>query len=59
MADSTPNVELHTSNDFVGNSIDPAYAVSTQTIAGPEPKARSVGLPLFISCPGRAADFSH
>ncbi|KAJ6027466.1 hypothetical protein N7460_012283 [Penicillium canescens] len=41
MADSTPNVELHTSNDVLGNRIDPAYAVSTQTIAGPEPKARS------------------
>ncbi|KAJ6020198.1 hypothetical protein N7522_000273 [Penicillium canescens] len=40
-ADSTPNVELHASNDVLGNSIDPAYAVSTQTIVGPEPKARS------------------
>ncbi|KAJ5300226.1 hypothetical protein N7508_007469 [Penicillium antarcticum] len=41
MSDSAPNVELHTSNDVLENSIGPAYAVSTQTITGPEPKAKS------------------
>jgi hypothetical protein len=51
MADSAPNVELHTSNDVLENSIGPAYAVSTQTITGPEPKAKSVGLPTFCFLP--------
>ncbi|KAJ5858305.1 hypothetical protein N7534_003582 [Penicillium rubens] len=39
MADSTPNVELHTPNNVLKNSIDPTYAASTQTIAGSEPQA--------------------
>ncbi|KAJ5766718.1 uncharacterized protein N7511_004334 [Penicillium nucicola] len=41
MADSTSHVELHTSNDNLKNSVNPTYAASTQTIADPEPKARS------------------
>jgi hypothetical protein len=46
MADSTPNVELHTPNNVLKNSIDPTYAASTQTIAGSEPQASPVGLPI-------------
>ncbi|KAJ5480499.1 hypothetical protein N7530_006008 [Penicillium desertorum] len=41
MADSTPNVELYTSNYVLKNSVNLTYAVSVQTTADPEQKARS------------------
>ncbi|KAJ5346199.1 hypothetical protein N7452_004203 [Penicillium brevicompactum] len=41
MADSMPDVELHSSSDVLKNSVNPPYADSTQTNADPDPAAGS------------------
>jgi hypothetical protein len=50
---------LRTPNNVLKNSIDPTYAASTQTIAGSEPQASPVGLPIDITADSPEEGYSR